>query len=85
MSNTSRFIFGPSKVTHRVIESLSRGPLARRINIVRERENEQVTMYLIYGETVHVESFKELVESLVRLEIELGYPTHSTLNPQYGY
>ena len=85
MSNTTRSIFGPAKVTHRVIESLSHGPLARRINIIRERENKHVTMYLISGETAHVESFKDLVESLIRLEIELGYPTHHILNPSYGY
>ena len=85
MANRTKSFIGPTMVTNRIVESLGHGPLARRVNLVRQKDKNGVAEYLVFGEERYVDSYIELVESLIKLDSKLTYPTHHILNPAYGY
>ena len=85
MANKTKSFIGPTMVTNKIVESLCRGPSARRVNLIREKDKNGVAVYLVFGEERYVDSYIELVESLIKLESKLTYPTRHILNPVYGY
>ena len=85
MANKTKSFIGPTMVTNKIVESLCHGPLARRVNLIREKDRNGVAVYLVFGEERYVDSYIELVESLIKLESKLTYPTRHIVNPAYGY
>jgi len=85
MANKTKSFIGPVQSTNRIVESLAHGPIARRVNVIRENERKGIAVYLVFGEEIYVNSYIELAEALIRLENKMTYPTRHILNPSYGY